>query len=48
MNYEIRIFLADHFGQVYLGTLLSDDSTQGKPVAIKMIESSKNKINQIS
>ena len=42
MNYNITILIAGQFGQVYLGTLLSDDLPQGIPVAIKTVKSRKN------
>ena len=41
-NYNIDIFIVGHFGQVYLGTLLSDDSPQGIPVAIKTVKAREN------
>ena len=42
MNYNITILIEGQFGQVYLGTLLSDDLPQGIPVAIKTVKSRKN------
>ena len=41
LNYNVSFLIAGQFGQVYLGTLLSDDLPQGKPVAIKTVKTRK-------